>query len=147
MGGRREIQTCKNSFAPRCTRTTNPYFQVPIYPKTLEEFNNRTYHMDEIINMNNLGPSEEENGLSVKEVATFWSGKCFLINTPQNWTYSKWLGLELRAGHDLRMHFLESGQVICLVYGYCTEQLRAVVLGEDLNEAFIEAKKIIRPPG
>lgn len=102
--------------------------------------------MDEIININTLYPSEKD-GLQVKEVATFWSGKCFVLDTPSNWTYSKWLGMQLKSGHDLRIHFVEAGQEVCMIYGYCNEQYETIVLEQDFNEAYIKAKKIIRPPG
>ena len=115
------------------------------YPETVEEFNNLTYSIGEIINLDTLFPSVMD-GMEVTEVATYWYGKCYLLQMPQEWSYTKWTGIQMRIGKEIEVHFIENGQESCVINGYCNQYYKSIKFEKDLNvnyEAYIIPRKTI----
>ena len=93
-------------------------FKVGVYPKTLEDFNKLTYNKEEIFN----------SDTQVFEIATFWYGKCFQLDIPANFTYKDWVYMGVITKKQLFVHFVDHGQEVCLIYGYCQEEHETITL-------------------
>ena len=115
----------------------NP-FKSAKYPETLDEYNNLTYSQDEVIGY--IG-----EGIKVTEIATFYYGKCFILEISPKHNHAREL-IGLKVTKEVRLYFLDHGQELCIIYGvvYCDVQLHNVVLDKYYHDIKIRAKKTIR---
>ena len=116
----------------------NEPFKSDKYPETLEEYNNNTYSKDEVI-----GFIEEGYG-NVTELATFYYGKCFVLEISEGKDIWFIIGLNIRK--EIRLYFIDHGQDFCIIYGvlYCDVHLHNLVVEKYYNQINIRAKKTVR---
>ena len=109
-------------------------FKAGVYPKTLDDFKRLTYSKEEIFTTDT----------KVKEIATFWYGRCFQLDIPSNFTYKNWVYMGVVTEKQLFVHFVDQGQEVCLIYGYCQEEHETITLESYVwSVIYLKAKRKI----
>ena len=94
------------------------------YPATSEEYRNLTYSLDEIIDTNKTIPNIRQ-GLIAEEMATYFSGRCFILKIPENYTFPDYVSIALKMNKILHVYFVDKGQELCILYGsQCGKNVR-----------------------
>ena len=99
-------------------------FKMDRYALTQDEYRNWTYPLAEIIDTDRSIPNAN-HGLSVKEIATHYEGKCFVLQPPKNLTYPHYFFIGLKTNKSLDVYFIDKGQEPCIIYGsHCGKNVR-----------------------
>ena len=96
------------------------------YALDLEEYLNSTYSLTDIIDTNKSTPNTSQ-GLSVKAMATYYEGNCFVLRPPDNFTYRhpRQVFIGLKTNQALHVYFVDRGQETCILYGsQCGKNVR-----------------------
>ena len=118
-------------------------FKADKFPMTVEEYLNLTYSQDEVIGK--LWPNALQHGtiINVTDIATFWYGRCFVLELPKNWesTYRA----RLYALGKYKIYFVDHGQELCVINGliHCDMTVEPIILGKSYHEVTVKAKKVV----
>ena len=118
-----------------------PFKSNKQYPKSLEDFYNITYTIEEVF-------YTLPDDLEVTSIATFFSGMCYLLKRAKESDINHYW-LEFRIAKDIRTYFVDKGQELCLVYGLmnCNAHIEPTLSKGYGNDIVVAAKRHIRVPG
>ena len=85
-------------------------FKEGVFSTTIDEYLNRTYSSDEIIE--NVSPYDL---VKVTEIATFGRGRCVFLEVPENLGHSTW-DLHVSVHVPSSAYIVERGQEMCVMY-------------------------------
>ena len=131
-------------------------FKSDIFPMTSEAYLNSTYSLNEVFvylwpNVSRSGPIERVLGsINVTEIATFWYGRCFVLEIPLKWararTKDRMILAELNAIGKYKVYFLDRGQELCVINGpvHCDKTFEPLILGKLYHEVRVKAKKVVQ---
>ena len=89
-------------------------FKEGVFSTTTEEYLNRTYSSDEIIEYISPIPDIYEP-IKVTEIATLGKGRCVFLEVPENLGHSNW-NLHVSMHVPSLVYIVEKGQEMCLMY-------------------------------
>ena len=100
-------------------------FKMDRYALDLEEYRNSTYSLTDIIDNDRSIPNTSQ-GLSVKVIATYYEGNCFVLRPPDNFTYQqRIMFIGLKTNQTLHVYFVDRGQETCILYAsQCGKNVR-----------------------
>ena len=136
---------------PRIVICMEEPFKSDKFPMTLDEYQTLTYSQSEVIEwypcmracQSESGcPPSCSPGVQVTEIATFWYGRCVMLDIPKNWDS---LPVRLNTTAKIAVYFADRGQELCIINGHihCDKTMEIVIMEELYHEVRIKPKKTV----
>ena len=103
--------------------------------RTLEEYKESTYSVDEIIDKGSLHAD-----LNVTEIATWYSGRCALLRAPGDAPNDYNIEAFLNTTEEVVLHFIDKGQELCMIYGRCDEFVSTATVRSNVSIVIVRVK-------
>ena len=115
-------------------------FKAKKYPKSIEEFLDITYTVDEVFR-------NVPVDLQVASIATR-EGICYLLKRRQE-SDKTIFEISFKMTKDIKIYYVDKGQELCFIYGLflCNVQLEASLVRGHGSDMIVTSKKFIHVPG